>query len=228
VSFWRKLFGGAPAQPQSSVSEPPAPVKLPPAPRHSTGLCEFLRALGDPSGQVVLDLGPTSPKNIQFITSLGCRSANVDLVAAARDTSLWTPPAESITAAAAELRAAEIEAYLNANLRFADDSLDAVLLWDICDYLPEELVRAVIDRLRRQAHPGAPLLCFFHTKEADYSTPYLRYHITGAEHVELQPGPDYKLQRCFANRHVEKLFADFHSYKFFLGKDNVREVLITR
>ena len=46
--------------------------------------------------------------------------------------------------------------------------------------------------------------------------------------LELQEGPHFPLQRVFNNRHIENLFHDYANLKFFLGKDNVREVLIVR
>jgi len=36
------------------------------------------------------------------------------------------------------------------------------------------------------------------------------------------------LQRVFNNRHIETLFRDFASIKFFLARDNIREVLVVR
>jgi hypothetical protein len=36
------------------------------------------------------------------------------------------------------------------------------------------------------------------------------------------------LQRVFNNRNIENLFRDFGSIKFFLARDNVREVLVVR
>ena len=38
----------------------------------------------------------------------------------------------------------------------------------------------------------------------------------------------FQLQRVFNNRHIENLFRDFASIKFFLARDNVREVLVVR
>jgi hypothetical protein len=39
---------------------------------------------------------------------------------------------------------------------------------------------------------------------------------------------NFTLQRVFNNRHIENLFRDFASIKFFLSRDNVREVLVVR
>jgi len=49
---------------------------------------------------------------------------------------------------------------------------------------------------------------------------------TGAVHTAITDG--FQLQRVFNNRHIENLFHDFASIKFFLARDNVREVLVVR
>ena len=41
-------------------------------------------------------------------------------------------------------------------------------------------------------------------------------------------GPQFRLQRVFNNRHIENLFREFASLKFFLARDNVREVIVVR
>jgi hypothetical protein len=46
--------------------------------------------------------------------------------------------------------------------------------------------------------------------------------------LELQPVRGFRLQRVFNNRHVENLFREYASKKFFLGRDNIREVLVIR
>jgi hypothetical protein len=86
----------------------------------------------------------------------------------------------------------------------------------------------LIDRLAAAMRPGGVLLAFFHTKDAGPDAPYYRYHIAGAESLELQRGPQFRLQRVFNNRHIENLFREFTSIKFFLARDNVREVLVVR
>jgi hypothetical protein len=47
---------------------------------------------------------------------------------------------------------------------------------------------------------------------------------------ELRRGvsDSFQLQRVFNNRHIETLFRDFASIKFFLARDNIREVLVVR
>jgi hypothetical protein len=91
------------------------------------------------------------------------------------------------------------------------------------------------------------LLAFFHTKDAGPDSPCYRFHIVGKDVLEMQRivmrrearrGPtgaihtaitdSFRLQRVFNNRHIETLFRDFASIKFFLARDNVREVLVVR
>jgi hypothetical protein len=76
--------------------------------------------------------------------------------------------------------------------------------------------------------PGGILLAFFHTKDAGPQTSFHRYHIASKDAIEMQPAERFKLQRVFNNRHVEGLFRDFGSIKFFLGRDNMRDVLVIR
>jgi hypothetical protein len=52
--------------------------------------------------------------------------------------------------------------------------------------------------------------------------------VTGKDMLELRCGPKFRVQRVFNNRHIENLFREFASLKFFLARDNVREVLVVR
>jgi hypothetical protein len=46
--------------------------------------------------------------------------------------------------------------------------------------------------------------------------------------VELQPANQHPIQQVFQNRAIEKLFSLFSGFRFFLAKDNIREVLVFR
>jgi hypothetical protein len=76
--------------------------------------------------------------------------------------------------------------------------------------------------------PTGIMLAFFHTRDAGPDAPFYRYHIATKDTLELQPAQPYKLQRIFNNRNVENLFREYSSMKFFLGRDNIREVLVIR
>src|SRR5205085_6463610 len=109
-----------------------------------------------------------------------------------------------------------VERFLKENLKYGNQQLDAVICWDVPDYLPEDLVRPLIERLSEALKPGGVLLAFFHTKDAGPDAPFFRYHIAGTDTLELQRGPQFQLQRVFNNRHIENLFKQYSSLKFFL------------
>lgn len=195
--------------------------------RRSSGLNEFARAIAGQDALCVLDLGATSAPNISWLTNLGHKLYTEDVLTAAWDPSLQIVGDDGI-------KAVDIGRFLKENLTFRGQIFDAVLCWDVADYMPEALVKPVIERLCASIKPGGVLLAFFHTRDAGPDAPHYRYHIAGNDTLQLQPtsakdgGPQFRLQRVFNNRHIENLFREFASLKFFLARDNVREVLVIR
>ena len=193
--------------------------------RRSTGFQEFMKAIGREENIWVLDLGPTSPNNIKHITERGHRIYNEDVLAEATGNELKVRSTEE---GKEGQMVVYVNRYLAENLRHEREQFDAVMVWDIPDYLPEEVVKPTIERIHTIMKPGGILLAFFHTKDAGPDAPYYRYHIGDPQTLELQKGPNFRLQRVFNNRHIENLFRDYASIKFFLGRDNIREVLVIR
>ncbi len=196
--------------------------------RRSSGLNEVMREVSRQDGLYILDLGPTSPTNIAHLTGMGHRVYNEDVLLASGEASyaIRTPD---------DKPGIDVTRFLAENLSHERERFDAVLCWDIADYLTESLVKPVIERLHFVTKPGGILLGFFHTRDAGPDAPYYRYHIAGNDTLSMQPvtardssTPLFRLQRIFNNRHIENLFRDFGSLKFFLARDNVREVLVVR
>ena len=216
MGFFRNIFGG---EASGTVVGAGAPLRMT---RRSTGFHEFIRAISKPEGQSVLDLGPTSPANLHFITGLGHRAYNEDLLLAASDPQLLIPAQEE------GKTTVDVERFLRESLDYNAGLFDAVLLWDLADYMPEPLVKPVIERLHKITKPKGILFGFFHTKDAGSEAPYFRFNIASPDSIELRQGPNFRLQRVFNNRHIENLFRDYLSIKFFLGRDNIREVIAIR
>ena len=189
--------------------------------RHSSGLGEFTKIISGKEPLTILDLGPTSPQNISLLTGLGHRVYNEDVLLASLDPAYVTQGEDGTK----QIKVAE---FLRENLSHSGQKFDAVLCWDVPDYLHEALVKALVERLAAIMKPGGVLLAFFHTKDAGPDAPYYRYHIAGKDSLSLQRGPQFRLQRVFNNRHIENLFKGFSNIKFFLARDNVREVLVVR
>ncbi|HUR37310.1 MAG TPA: methyltransferase domain-containing protein [Terriglobales bacterium] len=189
--------------------------------RHSSGLGELTKLLSGKEALNILDLGPTSPSNISLLTGLGHRVYNEDVLLASFDPAYATQGEDGA-------KQIDVANFLSENLSHGGQRFDVVLCWDVPDYLHESLVKVLVERLAAVMKPGGVLLAFFHTKDAGPDAPYYRYHIAGKNSLSLQRGPQFRLQRVFNNRHIENLFKDFSNIKFFLARDNVREVLVVR
>ena len=217
-SFFR-LFRGAGSDTAAADTKAGASTGRPT--RHSSGLGEFTRTIAGQENLCILDLGSTSPQNIAHLTGLGHRVYNEDVLTASLNPDFFSKKKDGSTSI-------NTEKFLRENLSYKGQQFDAVLCWDIPDYLHESLVKAMIERLAGVLKPGGVLLAYFHTKDAGPDAPYFRYHIAGKDSLDMQRGPQFRLQRIFNNRHIENLFRDFANIKFFLARDNVREVLVVR
>jgi len=210
-----RFFRGS-AAPATATVELPLHVA-----RRSSGLKEFTRALAGQEGLRILDLGATSAINITRLTQFGHKVYTEDVLSASGDPGL-------IIATENGKPMYDVPRFLAENLQLERELLDAVLCWDIPDYMPEPFVKPMVERFHSIMKPGGILLAFFHTRDAGPDAPCYRYHVTGEDTLDLQRGPRFRLQRVFNNRHIENLFRDFASLKFFLARDNVREVLVVR
>lgn len=195
--------------------------------RHSRGLQELTQELQGRESIALLDLGITSPANITYFTELGYKVYSEDVLGASADPGLKKTDAEGVTAADPEL-------FLAQSLTYPEGSFDAVLCWDLADFMEESLVRPVVQRLWAALKPGGVMLAIFHSREAGPETVCSRYHVVGTDSLEVRPQavssrrPAFALQRSFHNRHIENLYRDFSSVKFFLARDHLREVLVVK
>jgi len=209
-------------------SQPKAPQRLS---RRSSAMVELARVLKTEDPLCVLDIGATSASNLRFFTERGHRIYSQDLLEASTDPDLVTKDEQGKPIL-------DSKKFLEENLAYPNGHFDLVFCWNLADYMDETLVKPVVARLWSVMKPGAMLLAFFHTREAGPDAPYYRYHITGTDLLEMhalnakgdqrKPHSAFTLQRVFNNRHIENLFRDFASIKFFLSRDNIREVLVVR
>ncbi len=208
--------------------------------RRSSGLAELSRSWESAEGLCILDLGSTSPTNIRHFTERGHKIYSEDLLTASTDPDLLTKDEQGNTVL-------DSRKFLTDNLVYPAAQFDVIFCWNLPDYLDESLVKPVVGRLWSVLKPGGMLLAFFHTRDAGPDSPCHRFHIIGGDVLEMQKielrresrrGPTgavhtavsdgFQLQRVFNNRHIENLFRDFASIKFFLARDSIREVLVVR
>jgi SAM-dependent methyltransferase len=190
--------------------------------RHSGGWGTLRKRLSKEEGLRVLDIGSTSPANINYLTNLGHSVYMADLVEDAFSGEWMTGTDED------GKPIWNVDGFTEQNLRFSGRNFDMVLLWTTLDYLPEPLVAPVVRGFYDAMAPGGQLLAVFHTKLQPELAPYHRFHITGTDDVELQPGLTATQQRAMTNRNIERLFSDWSGLKQFLAKDGVSEAIIVR
>jgi SAM-dependent methyltransferase len=220
TNFARWFRGGDSASAEVGKKQPAKASRIQ---RRCIGLGEFTRGLAGNNDHkpCVLDLGPTSPANITFLTERNVRAYNEDILRAAREPNLLIRQEDGT-------HRVDVAKFFTDNLAYPKGHFDAVLCWDVADYLPEELVRPLVDKLHEILKPHGSLLALFHTKDAGPDSPYCRHHIVQPDVLEIEPESGFRIQRIFNNRHIENLFQDFASRKFFLGRDNMREVVMVR
>ena len=201
----------------------PTLLSGPRVPRHSSAWAALRKHLAAESSLRVLDVGPTSPANVNYLTQAGHGVWMADLATEALKGSWEIPAAEP-----GETPGFDTESFFAHNMDFGGREFDVVLLWTALDYIPEALVQPLIQELHRAMRPGGRLLAIFHTKLTGPNTEYYRYHLTDSDSVEMQETEKFPVRRVYTNRNIEKLFASFSNTRFFLAKDNLYEVLITR
>lgn len=196
-------------------------------PRHSSGWRELLKYMQRNESLRVLDIGPTSSSNINFVTGLGHSIYMSHLVEEATRPE-WHGKADDGSPRFST------EEFLEKNLEFAGRVFDVVLLWDAADYVPEALLPSLLQRLYDSMAPGGQMLGFFHAKPttgqagAASDSNYFRYHLTTSENLEMQRIGNFPIQQRYNNRQIETLLKSFSNFRFFLAKDNLREVIATR
>ncbi|HTZ61006.1 MAG TPA: class I SAM-dependent methyltransferase [Acidobacteriaceae bacterium] len=216
----RNLFGRSQNAAQNSGS--PTVLTGPRVPRHSSAWKDLLKYLKTEQGLRILDIGPTSPTNINFLTTLGHGVYMADVVNESLHGNWMSAPDEN------GVTHFDVEGFLDNNLDFAGREFDVILLWTTLDYVPQDLVAPLIKRLRSSMRPGGRVLTFFHTRNTGPDTSFCRYHVTDNDSIETQETTGYQVQRVYTNRTIEKLFETYSSTKFYLAKDNLYEVIITR
>src|ERR1035437_9354005 len=194
----------------------------PRVPRHSSAWVKILARLKVEPGLNVLDIGPTSPNNINFLTNLGHSVYMADLVEEAVKPDWLLPAVEN------EPPTYDVEGFLARHMDFGNREFDIVLLWDALDYIPAPLADAILRRLKIVMREHGQGIAFFHSRMTGPETVFCRYHVMDGDTVETQQGPSHPVLRNYQNRQIEALFQEMGACRFLLAKDNTREVIITQ
>ena len=194
----------------------------PRVPRHSGGWAALRKRLEAEPGLRIIDVGYTSPANINYLTELGHSVFLADLVPDACNTD-W-----KIGVDEDDKPVLNVQGFLDQALNFSGRMFDIVLLWTALDYLPEQFVAPVVAHFHASMNSGGQVLAFCHTRTKGEETVFCRFHLTRGNDVEVQLAQPFPIQRAFTNRSIEKLFAGWSGHRQFLSKDSVSEVIMTR
>jgi hypothetical protein len=218
-------------------SEPPAPVRAPsqisstlpflkaaareaPSERHSRGLEQFFFNLQGQVALSILDLAGASQQNIDFLTSLGHKLYSADVVRSMAECFGDEP--------AGQTNPGRIEYFLRSNFDYPPDTFDGILLWDSLQFMGPALLNATVERLAEIMRPKSYLLAFFTVDDKLREVPSHGFRIQDDKTLLVSQRGMRPSGQVFNNRSLEKLFGKFESVKFFLSRDNLREVIARR
>lgn len=189
--------------------------------RPSRGWADVLAFLKASESLRVLDFGTTSPANINFLTSLGHSVYMANVVQDANKPE-WKLPSDDGP------DQYDVSGFVKSSLDFSGRDFDVILLWDTANYLPGPLVPAMFERLHKVLRPQGRLLALFHGRAEGPDATFSRYQLTDSDQLHVSSAGDYSVRQVYQPRDIEKLLEKFSSTRFFLGKDNTREVIAVR
>ncbi len=191
--------------------------------RASNGLDQFFSSIQDQQNLSILDFAGASQANVSFITTLGHRIFSNDILHTLDEA--FGGEGDFVANQADPRRA---DYFLRESLDFSERSFDGALVWDTLQFLAPPLLQETVDRLFHVLRPQSALLAFFHAEEKANLVPLYNYRIVESKTLSLTPRGERKPAQYFNNRSLEKLFQKFHSVKFFLTRDHLREVIVRR
>ncbi len=184
---------------------------------------QFFVALATERSTSILDVAGPSQANVSFITGLGHR-IYYDDVLRALDSAFGDGP-DSFSN---QSEPGRVDQFMATTLNFPVNGLGGALIWDTLQFLAPPLLQQTLDQLFHILEPGSLMLAYFHTHERATSAPVNTYRIADPRSVIITPKNKNRPAQYFNNRSLEKLFQRFKSVKFFLARDNLREVIIHR
>ncbi len=153
----------------AAATPPAASGRSAEAGRQSNGLKEFLWQLDGIGHGHLLDLGPARQTTITFFIERGFKVYTEDLLATwqyfleeeaqqAKKTSAGADRSELTPEARAKR-------FLETTMLYPDDTFDAVLMWDILDYLDTDLMAKLAARITSLVRDGGVVFAMFHTRK---------------------------------------------------------------
>ena len=200
------------------------------ATRVSNGLKEFLWNLDGLGRGTLLDLGPAWQTTLNFFIERGFRVSSEDILRGWKgfveeeETRLRDDPAycDSVDTTV-QGRATR---FMQSNLQYPPASFDAVLLWDVLDYLDSAMTKQTVASITELLRPAGIVLAMFHSKKPEG---FQRYRIADSSTLQVIPATMVApSQKIYQNREIQELFGHYRTMKSFVGRDQLREALFIK
>ena len=198
--------------------------------RVSNGLKELLWNLDGLGRGKLLDLGPAWQTTLSFFIERGFRVSSEDILRG------WKA---FLTEEEARLRedSSAIETldmtpggragrFLNENLQYPKSTFDAVLLWDLLDYLEPTLAKQMVANVTELLRPAGVVFAMFHSKRPEG---FQRYRVADSNTLQrISTAVIFPAQKVYQNREIQDLFGRYRTMKSFVSRDQLRETLFIK
>jgi hypothetical protein len=201
------------------------------ASRVSNGLKELLWNLDGLGRGTLLDLGAAWQTTLSFFIEKGFRVTADDLL---RSWKQFLDQEEKSLREAGNTPdrsldmtpAGRASRFLESNLNYPAASFDAVLLWDLLDYLEPQMAAKTVASITELLRPGGVVFAMFHSKKPEG---FQRYRVVDSNTLQVISSPVLCLaQRVYQNREIQDLFARYRTTKSFIARDQLRETLFIK
>lgn len=185
----------------------------------TSNLQRLLRKLSGIPKPHILDLGRLSGPNIDWLIRRGFKVYVDDRMTDLKPAISSSPPTgrEKKKAPPPPLEPLEYDPGL----------FDAVLCWDLFDYLVPKQAQDLMADIVKVLKPKGLLFAFFYCNRTE-SPPPVRYRIVQVEQIEYKPLAQNFTRRLYENREIQELFAGFETVNSCFLKNQMREVLVQR
>ena len=214
-----QAVGGAPRPPEATGST-----------RISNGLKELLWNLDGLGRGTLLDLGPAWQTTLSFFIERGFRVSSEDILREWKDfLNEEEARLQGLNAASETMDmtpTGRATRFLETNLQYPRASFDAVLAWDLLDYLEPALAKQTIAVMTDWLRPGGVVFALFHSKKPDG---FQRYRIADSNSLQIISATVLcPAQKVYQNREIQDLFSRFRTMKSFVSRDQLRETLFIK
>src|SRR6266404_5763349 len=180
-NFPRPALASARGRVATAASAPPVkamktgpgtnPTIVPRALRVSNGLKEFLCQLDGIGRGHLLDLGPARQTTITFFIERGFKVYTEDMLMTWKiflDADEQRKAGLPQDADRSEMTpAARAERFLETTLGYPEQTFDAILMWDILDYLDTDLMTRLATRVTSLVRDGGVVFAIFHARKPE-------------------------------------------------------------